>query len=126
MPRNFEAPSHRLLLETAAEGPWAADLAGVLDHRTVLMPVDYARLLRPAAVQVDIWETEYLHVLDGDDPVLDWVSGTALLPVTSRLPADQAAAFRAAYGARLRAAYPRETDGPTLFPFRRLFIIARI
>lgn len=126
MPRNFEAPSHRLLLETAADGPWATALAGTLDHHTVLTPAEYWRVLRPFASRIDIWETDYLHVLEGDDPVLEWVSGTALLPVTARLPADQAAAFRAAYGARLRTAYRPESDGRTLFPFRRLFIIARI
>ncbi len=126
MPRNFDAPSHRLLLETAAAGPWAATLTGALDHRTVLSPADYWRVLHPVASHVDIWETDYLHALEGDDPVLEWVSGTALLPVTSRLPADQAADFRADYGARLRAAYRPESDGCTLFPFRRLFIVARI
>lgn len=126
MPRNFEAPSHRLLLETAADGPWAALLAGVLDHQSVLSPAAYWRILRPVASRIDLWETDYLHVLEGDDPVLEWTSGTALLPVTSRLPADQAADFRAAYGARLRAAYPAEKDGRTLFPFRRLFIVAQI
>lgn len=71
MPRNFAAPSHRLLLDTAADGPWASALAGVLDHRTVLTPADYWRVLRPTASRVDIWETEYLHVLEGDDPVLE-------------------------------------------------------
>lgn len=126
MPDNFGAPSHLLLRETVADGPWAPALRAALDPPAVLSPADYWRLLRPHCGSVDIWSSEYLHVLEGADPVLEWTAGTALLPVTARLPADQAAAFRDAYANRLRLAYPAEGDGRTLFPFRRLFIVARI
>jgi trans-aconitate 2-methyltransferase len=124
MPRNFEAPSHALLRETARSGPWADRLAGILDQQAVAAPAAYHDLLTPHAAALDIWETEYLHVLAGDDPVLRWTRGTALRPVMQALDAAQFAAFETAYAARLRAAYPRRTDGRTLFPFRRLFIVA--
>jgi trans-aconitate 2-methyltransferase len=132
MPRNFDQPSHRLMRATAVEGPWAAALAPVLARDSVLQadpvapPERYYDLLAPIVKGgLDLWETEYLHVLEGDDPVLDWVSATALRPVLEALdPADRAA-FRAAYGAKLRQAYPRRGDGKTLLPFRRLFLIAR-
>jgi trans-aconitate 2-methyltransferase len=125
MPRNFEAPSHALLRATARSGPWADRLAGLLDQRPVAAPAWYHDLLAPHAAALDIWETEYLHVLEGDDPVLNWTRGTALRPVMQALDAQQFAEFEADYGARLRAAYPRRADGRTLFPFRRLFIVAR-
>ena len=132
MPRNFDQPSHTLMRETAAEGPWAAALAPVLAGATVLRadpvapPARYYDLLAPVAKGgLDLWETEYLHVLGGDDPVLDWVSATALRPVLEALSPTDRAAFRAAYGAKLRQAYPRQSDGKTLLPFRRLFLIAR-
>jgi trans-aconitate 2-methyltransferase len=124
MPRNFNAPSHRLMQELAAEGPWAGALKGALEHETILTPDAYYRLLRPHCRQIDIWETEYLHILPGNDPVLEWVKGTALLPIMARLDADMAARFRDLYAERLRTAYPPERDGQTLFPFRRLFIVA--
>jgi len=125
MPRNFNAPSHRLLQELATEGPWADTLKGALHHDTVLAPDAYYRLLRPHCRQLDIWETEYLHILPGPDPVLEWVKGTTLLPVMARLDEDMAATFRDLYAERLRTAYPPERDDHTLFPFRRLFIVAR-
>jgi len=126
MPDNFVAPSHRLLADLAGREPWRGALTGALDHGTVLRPEDYWRILRPHCRHIDIWHSDYLQVLEGDDPVLEWVSATALLPVTNRLPPDQAAAFRAAYGEALRHAYPKEADGSTLFPFRRIFILAGI
>lgn len=125
MPRNFDAPSHRLLRELAGEPEWMEALHGALDHDNVLTPDAYWRVLRPYCRTVEIWETEYLHALPGPDPVLEWVKGTTLLPVMLRLDEDAAVRFRDAYAQSLRHAYPAETDGTTLFPFRRLFIIAQ-
>ena len=125
MPRNFEAPSHALLRATAEGGPWADRLAGILNWRPVAAPERYYGLLAPGAAVLDIWETVYLHVLEGEDPVLSWTRGTALRPIMQALDASDGAAFEAAYAARLREAYPRRADGRTLFPFRRLFIVAQ-
>lgn len=126
MPRNFEAPSHRLLHETAAEGPWAAKLAGVLKDKPVHPPETYYDWLAPLAKRIDIWETEYLQVLGGDVPVLQWTRGTALVPVMEVLQGPELDAFLASYSAKLASAYPERADGSTLFPFKRLFIIARM
>ena len=125
MPRTFEAPSHVLLRETAQSGPWATRLGGSLATPSVAAPERYYELLEPHAGTLDVWETEYLHVLDGDDPVLRWTRGTALRPVIDALDERHRDAFEAAYAARLREAYPKRADGRTLFPFRRLFIVAQ-
>ena len=124
MPRNFAAPSHALLREVARAGPWAASLAPLLADEPVAAPERYHDLLAPLAAALDIWQTEYLHVLDGEDPVLEWVRGTALRPVIAALAPEEQTRFEAEYARRLRAAYPRRPDGRTLFPFRRLFIVA--
>lgn len=125
MPRNFGAPSHRILAEVAASGPWADVLAGVLRSDPVRDPAWYWRTLSPVATHVEVWETEYTHVLDGNDPVLEWTKGTALLPVLEALDTEAHPDFIAEYASRLRRAYPAEPDGRTLFPFRRLFLVAR-
>jgi trans-aconitate 2-methyltransferase len=132
MPRNFDQESHRLMRETATQGPWAERLAPVLGSATVLRPEPvmppeaYYDLLAPLTPHLDLWETEYLQVLTGEDAVLEWVRGTALRPVLDALAPSERAAFTASYGAKLRQAYPRRGDGKTLFPFRRLFLVARL
>ncbi|HEX7968914.1 MAG TPA: methyltransferase domain-containing protein [Stellaceae bacterium] len=132
MPRNFEQDSHRLMRETAAAGPWAGRLAPVLGSATVLRrepvrpPEAYYDLLAPLARDIDLWEVDYLHVLTGEDAVLEWVRGTALRPVLDALADGERQDFLAAYRAKLRQAYPRRADGKTLFPFRRLFLVARL
>jgi trans-aconitate 2-methyltransferase len=87
-------------------------------------PADYAELLARAGLEVDAWETTYVHVLQGEDPVLEWYKGTGLRPVLAALDADQARDFLAEYGTRVREAYPPSSFG-TLFPFRRVFAVAR-
>jgi trans-aconitate 2-methyltransferase len=126
MPRNSEAPSHALLREVAGAGPWAARLAPRFEAEPVAAPEWYRDLLAPLTAGLDIWQTEYLHVLDGEDPVLNWVRGSALRPVTALLSPDEQARFEDDYARRLRAAYPRDPNGRTPFAFRRLFIVAAL
>jgi trans-aconitate 2-methyltransferase len=124
VPGNFGAPSHRLLREHAASPRWRSRLDGVLRPAdAVAEPADYLGDALAAGWSAETWETTYLHVLPGDDPVLGWVRGTALRPVLDVLDPDEAAEFEAGYGAALRAAYPRGPHG-TVLPFRRLFCVA--
>lgn len=124
VPGNFDSPSH-LLMRSLAESPrWAPSLAGVLRHDDIVgTPAEYAEILLTAGLTVDAWETTYLHVLPGPDPVLEWVRGTALRPVLAALPADRYALFEEEFGAELRRAYPATQHG-TMFAFRRIFAVA--
>ncbi|MCP5433793.1 MAG: methyltransferase domain-containing protein [Alphaproteobacteria bacterium] len=124
MPDNFASASHALIRDTAREEPWADRLAPLLRPAPVLTAPEYARLLAPQFEALDIWTTEYLHRLEGEDAVLNWVSGTALVPLMAALAETECEAFRMRLSEKLAAAYPREPDGTTLFPFRRLFVIA--
>ena len=124
MPRNFEAPSHVILRTLAAEAPWAERLRGKLRPEPVAAPEWYYDMLAPHAASLDIWQTEYLQLLEGEDSVLRWTESTTLRPVTLTLDEAEGEAFKAAYAARLRAAYSRRPDGRTLFPFQRLFMVA--
>jgi trans-aconitate 2-methyltransferase len=124
VPGNFNAPSHTLLSELATSREWRPKLAGVPRIVEAHEPVDYYRSLNTIASKVDIWETTYFHRLEGDDPVLEWVRGSALLPYLEHLSAADAIAFTDAYRRALRLAYPAEESGETLFAFRRIFVVA--
>ena len=124
VPGNFDQPSHRLLRELASEPRFAPATRGVT-WPAVAEPIDYLSDLAALGCRVEAWETTYLHVLSGSDPVFDWISGTGARPVLEALPDDQRAAFVAEYKARLRKAYPAQPYG-TVLHFRRIFVAAQL
>jgi trans-aconitate 2-methyltransferase len=124
IPRNFGARSHTSITDAALAGPWRAVLEPLLRPAPVEVPDFYYDLLAPRAATLDMWETEYLQVLEGDNPVKEWTKGTWLAPLLGALQEPERSRFEEDYAARVLAAYPPRPDGKTLFPFRRLFMIA--
>jgi len=124
VPGNFDEPSHTIRRDLAAEERYAAHTAGVAvpDSHD---PATYLEVLAATGCTVDAWETTYLHVLTGDDPVFTWVSGTGARPTLEALPPGLREGFEEEFRARLRAAYPRHDYG-VLLPFRRVFVVARL
>jgi trans-aconitate 2-methyltransferase len=126
MPTAHNCGWHLALRDLAAEAPWTDRLSRVAGVRPVAAPEQYYDWLSPLCGEVDIWSTTYLHALEGDDPVVDWMRGTTLRPYLDVLTdAAEHTAFLAAYRDRVRAVLPARSDGATLFPFPRLFILAR-
>jgi len=124
VPANHDEPTHRILRELARTDRWSDQLSPVALTRQAANPADYLDLLTGVGCAVDAWETTYLHVLTGEDPVLRWISGTGLRPVITRLAGADRDEFLTEYGGLLRAAYPEASYG-TAFPFRRVFVVAR-
>jgi len=124
VPANHDEPTHRLIRELARTERWSDQLSAVALTRQAANPADYLDLLTGAGCVVDAWETTYLHVLTGEDPVLRWISGTGLRPVITSLEGAEREEFLAEYGGLLRQAYPTASYG-TAFPFRRVFAVAR-
>ncbi len=123
VPGNFAEPSHVLLRDLAAQQPYRRWTAGVAEPHAHDALV-YLDLLATAGWEVDAWETTYLHVLSGTDPVFDWISGTGARPVLTALPEPVRQRFVATYQRRLSEAYPARPIG-TVLPFRRVFVVAR-
>jgi trans-aconitate 2-methyltransferase len=126
MPRNFAAPSHTLITDVARDGPWRERLTPLLRPEPVAALEFYYDLLASRAASLDMWETEYLQVLEGDNPVAEWTKGTWLRPLLAALDDEERQRFESEYRKRVAQAYPRRQDGRTLYPFRRLFLVAQI
>ena len=124
VPYHFQNPAHLVIEETKRDARWAEQLSGVGLHQQSVMPLTwYIDRLHDIGLKVDAWQTTYIHVLTGEDPVLEWFKGSALRPLLSRLDTQQTAAFLKELGQRLRDAYPRRGQF-TLLPFPRLFFVA--
>lgn len=111
--------------------PWRDQLAGVAGPTVgaamggAVRPAEqYLRLLAGLGCRVDTWETTYLHLLPGTDPVLEWFAGTGLRPYLDALRPEWRSDFRDQVAEGLREAYPPEPFG-TVLPFHRRFVVAR-
>lgn len=129
-PLSWDMRSHQIMRETldnggANGGPLgSAELRSAVGNRWVQDPDFYYDLLAPEADHLDVWTTEYQHVLTGDDAVLEWVTGTGLRPILNGLEDGERESYLEEYRRRLNVEYPKRTDGFTLYPFRRLFFVA--
>ncbi len=124
VPGNFDEPSHTIRAALAAEPAYAAhtrDVSVPSSH----YPMVYLETLTALGCSVDAWETTYLHVLQGEDPVFTWVSGTGARPTLEALPDELRSDFEREFKTRLRAAYPDHGRGVVL-PFRRVFVVAQV
>jgi len=125
MPDNLTEPSHTLMEEAGAAGPWAPAFEGGRIRRPVLpSPSAYFEALMPKAARVDVWHTVYYHPLADAPAIVEWVRGTGLRPYLNAAGPEHAEAFTADYTARIVKAYPPMADGRVLLRFPRFFIIA--
>jgi trans-aconitate 2-methyltransferase len=125
VPRNFDEPCHTLIHDIAQNGPWKDKLKDVRDWWNVRSPAEYFDILEPLTGSIDIWEVNYIQVLDGADAVFRWMSGTGLRPFANALQGEEREGFLAEYRRRVGEAYPMRESGKTLYPFQRLFCVAR-
>ncbi|AZE47100.1 Trans-aconitate 2-methyltransferase [Pseudomonas chlororaphis] len=132
MPNWRDALWYQLMLDTLEQagpngGPLGTpELRRLMAGRPVLSLDCYYRLLAPLTRDLDIWETEHLQVVEGQSPIFDWVKVSALRPVLLALNEQERQCFLEHYLARVRQYYPPEDDGRTLFPFKRIFILATV
>lgn len=126
VPLSYSAVWYDVLRETIQMAEWRERLARVRGTQPVEAPEVYYDLLAPFSDSVDVWSTTYLHVLEGEDPIVDWMKGTGLRPYLQALSFEsERTRFLDAYRSRVSEAFPRRPDGTTLFPFPRLFVLAR-
>jgi trans-aconitate 2-methyltransferase len=130
MPVTGATAATRAINATAREPRFTDRLASIAEGvgprgvSPVLAPERYVALLIAAGLEADVWQTTFYHVLPGDDPVFQWLSGTGLRPYLDALAGEPEtlAAFTEAVKERLREVYPRSGIG-TIMAFPRLFVV---
>lgn len=121
VPGNWDSAAHRLMRNIAAEFPATENVREWFTHDLGF----YYDVLRAHSARVDLWATEYIHVMEGAEQIVEWYKGTGMRPFLDALAgAEDRERFVGTYLDALREAYPRHDDGRVLFPFRRIFLIA--
>ena len=125
VPRNYDEVCQVLVREAAADSRWAQQLQSVRDWWNGLVPERYYDLLAADARTVDLWETRYFHVLEGEDAIFRWMMGTSLRPFAAALASPTKEEFLEHYRKALAVAYRPRPDGKTIHRFLRLFLVAQ-
>ena len=126
MPNNLDEPSHRLMEQVANHGTWAGKLASASAAKEKIGTFeDYYSWLQQAGCTVDIWQTTYVHPLDGADAIVEWFKSTGLKPYLDLISPEERAEYLRRYTEEIAAAYPTQADGKVLLRFPRLFIVAQ-
>jgi trans-aconitate 2-methyltransferase len=125
MPHHIDSPGHLLILDTARDPRWSSRLIPLAGQFKVHSPEEYWRWLRPLASKLDIWETIYIHELEGERPVVDFFRGTQLRAYLQALSEEEQRDFLDSFAEKTARSFPKQPDGKTLFPFRRIFLLAQ-
>ena len=123
-PNQFREPSHTIIQDVRNAPEWKPLIGSDCSDGYLAQPHWYLDTLRESGFEPRLWETIYYQVLQGDDAVLEWVKGTALRPVLSKLSNEQQQGFLLQCAEKFRNAYPKGNGG-TLFPYRRMFVVAK-
>lgn len=86
----------------------------------------YYDLLSSLSGEVYMWSTEYYHVMDSHEAMVEWFKSTALRPYTDTLPKESLCGFFQKVKEELEKCYPRQKNGKALLPFKRLFVLAYV
>ncbi len=125
MPLSWDQPYARELRAILEENELGSEeLRERMGRRPVERSAWYWKLLFEQTAEIDLWETEYQQQLQGPDPIVEWTRGTALRPVLDELDDDAQERFLELYREAVAPLYRRRGD-TTLFPFRRLFLVAK-
>lgn len=125
VPHNYNKMTHVSMRTVASDNKWSVDLTQVRYVRPVLEAQQYYDLLCPHAGEIDIWETEYFHVMASIDAIVEWLKGTGLRPFIEVLTASERVEYLRLYADELKKHLPVQADGKVLLPFPRLFVVAR-
>ena len=125
MPNNFHSAVHQAMKRVAGDSRWAAVLSNVSEKYGV-QPVDfYYNTLRKLAEHLNIWETEYLQIMNGPKAIFEWIRSTGMRAYLENLASDdQRADFEELCLEEIEKAYRPNDQGKVLFPFKRIFIVA--
>jgi trans-aconitate 2-methyltransferase len=125
VPSKIYATVTTLILEISCDPAWTDRMDAPRNSLSRESPEFYYDCLVGQASKLDIWETEYQHVLASPSAIIDWMASTGLRPYLAALNSEEErTAFLSRLQERVDAAYSRRVDGKVLFPFRRTFLIA--
>ncbi len=125
VPMFRDMPLGKSIEVVANKSKWNQYTKGCVDLFTYNNYSFYYNVLAPLSKTIDIWETSYIHILDSQKAILEWIRSTGMKPYLDRLENDEMKnEFEMNVLEEIINNYPVQNNGKVLFSFKRLFFIA--
>ncbi|MDC0994057.1 methyltransferase domain-containing protein [bacterium] len=124
VPFHYDSPLHKSIVEVSEDERWTGRMNQARSALTYKPASFYYDVLSSISSSLAIWMTEYYHVMESPEAVLDWISGTGLRPFIAALETEEANDFKKVLLGKYIDAYARQKDDKVIFPFKRQFIVA--
>lgn len=127
LPLFFEMPLGISIANISRIKRWSRLTDRVNDLFTIHKPSEYYDMLSPLFDSIELWVTDYVHIMVSHHAILEMIRSTGLRPYLDRLETeDDRNDFEAMVLADITRDYPLQQNGKALFPFKRLFFLARM
>ena len=123
VPRFDEMPISKILNKVAGNEKWKTATKGCAETFTRYDYQFYYNLISPDYQTVEMWQTDYIHVLESQPAIIEWISSTGMKPYLDRLNEKEKTQFEDEVLSEIKHYYPVQNNGKVLFPFKRLFMI---
>ncbi|MBN2011786.1 methyltransferase domain-containing protein [candidate division KSB1 bacterium] len=124
IPLFWDMPLGKAIKQVASEARWNKLTTGVSELLTIRNPSFYYNELAKYFNSIEMWVTDYIHVMESHMAILEMISSTGLRPYLDRLENDEKRqSFENDVLAQIKINYPVQENGNVLFPFKRLFFI---
>jgi len=126
VPNTKQLPFRQEITKLVLSERWQARFADMADPFFMHSADYYYDILCNLTDELDIWETDYYHVMNSHQDIVSWTSGTSLRPYLDHLnSSSETAEFSEDYRLLLMDVYPLQPNGKILFPFTRVFFVAK-
>ena len=126
LPLFFDMPIGQSIKRISKNPEWSTVTEKVNDLFTIHRTSDYYDFLSELFGNFELWESNYIHVMDSHHSILEMIRSTGLRPYLDKLDNDENKTdFEEQVLTDIKNDYPLQKDGKVLFPFKRLFFIAK-
>ena len=114
IPLQSKAPFHALLRQIVTSERWNSFFPETRKLH-ILGELEYCELLQTYAEDFSMWESDYFHILESPQAVLQWYQGTGLCPYLKVLPPEKHTEFNQEILSGIKSLFPCLHDGSVVF-----------
>ena len=126
IPLFFDMHIGKSIARISKDNRWSSKTEEVKKLFSVHDSKTYYDYLSELFTSIEMWETDYIHTMDSHFSILEMIRSTGLRPYLNKLESDELKKeFEEEVFNSIQNDYSLQKNGTVIFPFKRLFFIAK-